>query len=85
MKKKARRRVKKGMKSLRKAWKTLGPVLTGAGGLGVGGVTASGLLVAAALDPRVRESAKELGNALGEFAQRAARGQLTPGDLEQAH
>lgn len=81
MKKKTRRQLKKGMKSLRKGWKRLSPALSASlGGLGLGGVTASGLLVAAALDPRVRESSRELASALGDFASRLSRGQVELGN-----
>jgi hypothetical protein len=76
MKKKTKRQIKKLTKTIRRAWAYVAPegdhkqLLLGASALG-----GSGLLLAAARDPRVRESVQSLIAAVSGVIERHASGQ----------
>jgi hypothetical protein len=86
MKKKTRRQMKKVAKSVAKAVKQLNPGLSrSAGLLAAGGATAGGLLLSAALDPRIQQSAKELASALADFLKRNALGDSDQSESSLEH
>ena len=78
--KKARRQLKKALKALRKTASTVAPALLAgrAGALAGGG----GLLVAAALDPKIQETARGLAEAVTDFFKRSAASRES--DAEQS-
>jgi hypothetical protein len=82
-KKKLKRKLKKGARALGKVLRDAAPALLSGKATAFAG--AGGLLVAAALDPRVQESARGLVSAISDFVRRNTMGEAANDQSLERH